>query len=68
MTAAIETAIARDRLLANISLYWFTGCIGASFWPYYGRLHGPWPIPDGRHGGRADGLRRLSPRDPPPTP
>ena len=44
----IESAIARDRLLANISLYWFTGCIGASFWPYYGRLHGPWPIPDGR--------------------
>ena len=44
----IKSAIARDRLLANISLYWFTGCIGASFWPYYGRLHGPWPIPDGR--------------------
>lgn len=44
----IETAIGRDRLLANIALYWFTGCIGASFWPYYARLHGPWPIPDGR--------------------
>lgn len=44
----IESAIARDRMLANISLYWFTGCIGASFWPYYARLHGPWPIPDGR--------------------
>lgn len=44
----IELVIARDRMLANISLYWFTGCIGASFWPYYARLHGPWPIPDGR--------------------
>ncbi len=44
----IETAISRDRLLANIALYWFTGCIGASFWPYYARLHGPWPIPEGR--------------------
>ena len=43
-----ETAVARDRLLANISLYWFTGCIGASFWPYYDRLHGPWPIPTGK--------------------
>ena len=43
-----ETAIARDHLLANISLYWFTGAIGSSFWPYYDRLHGPWPIPDGR--------------------
>lgn len=43
-----ETVVARDRLLANISLYWFTGAIGSSFWPYYDRLHGPWPIPDGR--------------------
>ena len=34
-----------DSLLANIGLYWFTGCIGASFHPYYARLHGPWPIP-----------------------
>jgi pimeloyl-ACP methyl ester carboxylesterase len=39
--------IPRDRLLANISLYWFTGAIGSSFWPYYARLHGPWPIPPG---------------------
>ncbi|MEN0073469.1 MAG: epoxide hydrolase family protein [Paracraurococcus sp.] len=44
----IESAVPRGRMLANISLYWFTGCIGASFWPYYARLHGPWPIPDGR--------------------
>jgi pimeloyl-ACP methyl ester carboxylesterase len=40
-----ENAIDRDRMLANIALYWFTGAIGASFWPYYGRLHAPrWPI------------------------
>jgi pimeloyl-ACP methyl ester carboxylesterase len=39
-----ENAISRDRMLANISLYWFTGAIGSSFWPYYGRLHGSWPI------------------------
>ena len=38
----------RDRMLANISLYWFTGAIGSSFWPYYERHHGPWPIPDGK--------------------
>ncbi len=37
----------RDELLANISLYWFTGAIGSSFWPYYARAHGPWPIPPG---------------------
>jgi microsomal epoxide hydrolase len=39
-----ENAIARDRMLANIALYWFTGAIGSSFWPYYGRLHTAWPI------------------------
>lgn len=43
-----ETVIDRDELLANISFYWFTRAIGSSFWPYYDRLHGPWPIPDGR--------------------
>lgn len=45
---AIESAIDRDRMLANISLYWFTGAIGSSFWPYYARLHGDDPIPKGR--------------------
>lgn len=44
----IENAVSRDDMLANISLYWFTGAIGSSFWPYYARMHSPWPIPDGR--------------------
>jgi microsomal epoxide hydrolase len=44
----IETAFTRDRLLANISFYWFTGAIGSSFWPYYAVRHRPWPVPDGR--------------------
>ena len=35
-------------MLADISLYWFTGAIGSSFWPYYARMHGPWPIPEGK--------------------
>lgn len=43
----IEAVFSRDHLLANISLYWFTGAIGSSFWPYYARMHGPWPIPAG---------------------
>ncbi len=43
----IEDAIDRDRMLANIALYWFTGCVGSSFWPYYARMHSPWPIPLG---------------------
>jgi len=42
-----EDAVSRDEMLANISLYWFSGAIGSSFWPYYARMHGPWPIPDG---------------------
>ena len=42
-----EDAVPRDDLLANISLYWFTGAIGSSFWPYYARMHRPWPIPEG---------------------
>jgi microsomal epoxide hydrolase len=44
----VESSFTRDQLLANISLYWFTGAIGSSFWPYYARMHGPWPIPAGR--------------------
>jgi pimeloyl-ACP methyl ester carboxylesterase len=42
-----ENAVSRDEMLADISLYWFTGAIGSSFWPYHARLHGPWPIPAG---------------------
>jgi pimeloyl-ACP methyl ester carboxylesterase len=43
----VEGAFTRDQLLANISLYWFTGAIGSSFFPYYFRMHRPWPIPEG---------------------
>ena len=38
------TKISIDKLLANITLYWITGCIGASFWPYYARHRSDWPI------------------------
>jgi microsomal epoxide hydrolase len=44
---AIENVIDRDHMLADIALYWFTGAIGSSFWPYYARIHNRWPIPDG---------------------
>jgi pimeloyl-ACP methyl ester carboxylesterase len=43
----IDSVFERDHLLADISLYWFTGAIGSSFWPYYARWHGDWPIPAG---------------------
>jgi len=42
----VESVFSRDELLSNITLYWLTGAIGSSFWPYYARMHGPWPIPD----------------------
>ncbi|HVB48373.1 MAG TPA: epoxide hydrolase [Burkholderiales bacterium] len=45
---APENAVSRDQMLANISLYWFSGAIGSSFWPYYARMHRPWPIPEGK--------------------
>ena len=59
-----ENAVSRDEMLANISLYWFTGAIGSSFWPYYARMHGPWPIPDGETVEVPDGLCGISARDP----
>ena len=43
----VFSAISRDEALANISLYWFTGAIGSSFWPYYARVHGERPVPAG---------------------
>jgi len=43
----LDAVFTKDQLLANISLYWFTGAIGSSFWPYFSRMHGPWPIPQG---------------------
>ncbi|MFT3955709.1 MAG: epoxide hydrolase [Piscinibacter sp.] len=43
----IDSVFDRDHLLADISLYWFSGAIGSSFWPYYTRWHGDWPIPAG---------------------
>jgi len=39
-----DGGIRRDDMLADISLYWFTGAIGSSFWPYHARLHRPWPF------------------------
>ncbi len=38
----------KDVLLTNITLYWVTGAINSSFWPYYARYHAPWPIADGQ--------------------
>jgi len=42
----IESRFSKDELLTNISIYWFTGAIGSSFWPYYDRAHGAWSMAD----------------------
>ncbi len=43
----LDGYLGKDAMLTNIMLYWVTGAIGSSFWPYYARMHGTWPIPDG---------------------
>jgi microsomal epoxide hydrolase len=43
----VERRFTKDELLTNITIYWVTGAIGSSFWPYYARLHSKWPLPDG---------------------
>jgi microsomal epoxide hydrolase len=42
-----ENALTRDEMLTDITLYWVSGAIGSSFWPYYARMHAGWPIPEG---------------------
>ncbi len=44
----LDSLFGKDKLLTNIMLYWITGSIGSSFWPYYARYHQKeWIIPDG---------------------
>jgi pimeloyl-ACP methyl ester carboxylesterase len=47
-----ERRFSRDDLITTVMLYWATGAIGSSFWPYYSRHHGEWIvndlIPEGR--------------------
>jgi pimeloyl-ACP methyl ester carboxylesterase len=44
----VENSFTRDELLTNIMLYWVTGAIGSSFWPYYARQHEGWLLPGPR--------------------
>lgn len=43
----LDAHFSRDVLLTNVMIYWLSGGINASFWPYYMRLHGPWIVPAG---------------------
>jgi pimeloyl-ACP methyl ester carboxylesterase len=41
----IERRFTKDFLLTNVMLYWVTGAIGSSFWPYYAVRHGEPALP-----------------------
>jgi pimeloyl-ACP methyl ester carboxylesterase len=47
-TSDLGPPIDLDWLLTNITLYWVTGAINSSFWPYYAKRHEPWPVPASR--------------------
>jgi pimeloyl-ACP methyl ester carboxylesterase len=36
----VESRFSKDFLLTNVMIYWVTGAIGSSFWPYYAVRHG----------------------------
>ena len=40
----VERRVSKDVLLTNVMLYWVTGAINSSFWPYWARRHEPWPV------------------------
>ncbi|TMC55209.1 MAG: epoxide hydrolase, partial [Chloroflexi bacterium] len=42
----VERRFSRDDILTWVSLYWFSGGIGSSFWLYHGRRHGMWSLAD----------------------
>ena len=44
----VEKSVSRDDILTDVMIYWITGSINASFWPYYDRLHQGWPLPEER--------------------
>src|SRR5689334_13357300 len=44
----VSHSFSSDDLLLNVMLYWVTGAIGSSFWPYYARAHFGWPLPADR--------------------
>ena len=45
-SGAAENTFTPDDVLANVTLYWLTGSIGSSFWPYWARAHGDWSVQD----------------------
>jgi microsomal epoxide hydrolase len=46
-----DTSLHPDDVLAMVTIYWVTQTIGASFWPYFARIHGEWVLDDVVAGG-----------------
>jgi pimeloyl-ACP methyl ester carboxylesterase len=44
----VVSHVGRDTILTNVTLYWVTGAINSSFWPYYARRHETWPVARGQ--------------------
>src|SRR5438477_59277 len=42
----VERRFTKDTRRTNVMLYWVTGTINSSFWPYFARRHEPWPLSD----------------------
>jgi microsomal epoxide hydrolase len=42
----LDSRFTKDELLTNVMIYWVTGAIGSSFWPYYSSRHGDWSLTD----------------------
>jgi microsomal epoxide hydrolase len=42
----IERRFSKDEILTDVMLYWVTGAINSSFWPYYAARHGDWVSSD----------------------
>jgi pimeloyl-ACP methyl ester carboxylesterase len=42
----IERRFSKDEILTDVMLYWVTGAINSSFWPYYTARHGDWVAAD----------------------
>ena len=59
----LDGYLGKDDMLTNIMFYWVTGAIGSSFWPYYARMHGQWPVPDGAEIGVPTGYAEFPERD-----
>jgi pimeloyl-ACP methyl ester carboxylesterase len=41
-----DASLDPDDVLAMATIYWATRTIGASFWPYFSRIHGEWVLDD----------------------